>query len=367
MWGDQDEGALRPQALPADAAGASARDLYLLSYGLVAEGRYAEALPGLRLATQKDPEQVSAWFVRGQVHGELQQPEMAAQCFGACLSLRPEFAPGWLNRGLAHAQMRFFDDATHDYDRAIALRPDWAEAYLQRATVASLQGLLADAERDLTSALNCGSPTPRLHFLRASVRDRIGNPRGAAADRETGLAMTPTDELSWVARGEQRLGNDPAGALTDIERALAINPRSAPALQLQAHVLSERLGRLEEALTVLDRAIAWYPESAVFRAGRGVLLARHGRTELARQEARRALTLDGKAPNLYQVACIFALTSSQQPQDRFEAIRLLRIAVQSGYGFDLIDSDPDLNPLRNVSDFQTILAAAKSLHQNAKP
>lgn len=297
-------------------SGDSARDHYLSAYGLYRAGRYADALPGLRAATQIDPENFSAWFVRGQVHLELEQPELAALCFGSCTALRKEFAPAWLNRGLAYAKLRFYDQARDDYDRAISLRADWAEAYLQRATVASLLGDLPAAERDLTAALNCGDAPPRLFFLRASVRDQLQRPDEAATDRAEGLARTPADELSWVSRAEIRMGADPLAALADVEEALKLNPLSAPGLQLKAHLLSERLNRPDDGLRVLDQVVTAYPDAAVFRAGRGVMLARRGKYELARQDARDALLRDGKAPNLYQVGCIYALTSPDRREDR---------------------------------------------------
>lgn len=345
----------------------SARDHYLSAYGLYRAGRYADALPGLRTATQIDPENFSAWFVRGQVHLELEQPEMAALCFGSCTALRKGFAPAWLNRGLAYAKLRFYDQARDDYDRAIALRPDWAEAYLQRATVAGLLGDYPAAESDLTAALNCGD-APRLFFLRASVRDQLHKGDEAAADRAEGLARTPADELSWVSRAEVRMGADPIGALADVEAALKLNPLSAPALQLKAHLLSERLNRPDDALRVLDQVVTAYPDAAVFRAGRGVMLARRGKYEAARQDARDALLRDGKAPNLYQVGCIYALTSPDRREDRAEGVRLVWQALKAGYGLEYVDTDPDLNPIRDDAEFVRVVKAAKALHEkNAGP
>ncbi len=340
----------------------SARDHYLSAYGLYRAGRYADALPGLRAATQIDPENFSAWFVRGQVHLELEQPELAALCFGSCTALRKEFAPAWLNRGLAYAKLRFYDQARDDYDRAISLRADWAEAYLQRATVAGLLGDFTSAAADLTAALSCGDATPRLFFLRASVRDALGDGVAATADRAEGLARTPADELSWVSRAEVRMAADPTAALADVEQALRLNPLSAPGLQLKAHLLSERLNRADDAERVLDQVVTAYPDSATFRAGRGVLLARRGKWPAARQDARDALLRDGKPPTLYQVGCILALTSPDRREDRAEAVRLVWQALKAGYGLEYVDTDTDLTPLRGDAEFERVVKAAKALH-----
>ena len=56
-----------------------------------------------------------------------------------------------------------------------------------------------------------------------------------------GRLLTPADDLSWVARAESRLADDPTGALADVEQALRVNSFSVPGLQLKAHLLGERL------------------------------------------------------------------------------------------------------------------------------
>src|SRR5204862_227730 len=126
----------------------------------------------------------------------------------------------------------------------------------------------------------------------------------------------------WVVRGLARLRDDPRGALSDFDAALALNPRSKSALQDKAHVLAEQLGRTEEAIRVLDTALLHHPDSVEARAGRGVYHARLGHRDAALADARAALTLSDQAGAIYQVAGIYALTSQQEPGDRREALRL---------------------------------------------
>jgi eukaryotic-like serine/threonine-protein kinase len=101
-------------------------------------------------------------------------------------------------------------------------------------------------------------------------------------------------------------------------------------LESKAHVLAEQLGRSEEAVQVLDRAVAFYPEYAPAIAARGVLLARLGRREAARQDAEKALSIDRSAPIVFQVAGIYALLSQQQSDDRFHCLALLATALRQG-------------------------------------
>src|SRR5262249_17532867 len=153
----------------------------------------------------------------------------------------------------------------------------------------------ADALQELTQALELPCPT-RVYFMRALVRQQVGDAEGARRDREEGLRLTPRDERSWIARGWARLAGDPRGALADFDQALALNPRSRDALQKKAHVLAEFLGRTEESVAVLDRLLALDPESVPALGGRGVLLARQGKRSPALRDAESCLRLDTSPP-----------------------------------------------------------------------
>ena len=151
-----------------------------------------------------------------------------------------------------------------------------------------------------------------------------------------------------------------AVALADFEQALRVNPRSFEALQNQAAAL-DRLGKNGESLKVMEQVVALYPESVLARGGRGVLLARLHQRENAGKDAREALLLDPSPSTLYQVACIYALTSAEHPEDRREALQLLSAALRGGFGLDIVDTDTDFDSLRTLPEFKQAVAAAKVL------
>ena len=125
-------------------------------------------------------------------------------------------------------------------------------------------------------------------------------------------------------------------------------------------MLAERLGRTEEALAALDRAVALYPDAALYRSSRGVLAARLGRRAQAHADAEDALLRDAGPPRLYQAGCVYALTSLKAPEDRTRALYLLSSALRQGYGLDLVDTDHDLDPLRDLPEFQRLMVAVRA-------
>jgi tetratricopeptide (TPR) repeat protein len=191
--------------------------------------------------------------------------------------------------------------------------------------------------------------------------------------RRASISCAPAsgiDERSWIARGLARLGSDPAAALADFDQALTLDPTSRDALQNKAHVLAEKLPAKTpdekqqltlQAIEQLDKALALYPDFAPARSGRGVLLARLGKRDAAVADARGALQRDTRPEVLYQVACIYALTVKEQPDDRLEALRLLAAALRQGYGHELLEIDSDLDLIRNNPEFRKLVTAARTL------
>jgi serine/threonine protein kinase/Flp pilus assembly protein TadD len=356
--------AQRPRTETEPDPSASARDLYLTGSQLTRQGRHREGVRHLERATRLDPENFSAWFLRGTAHLALEQDQLAAMCFGACVALRPEYAPAWLNRGFAFFRLRDHDRAREDYDQALKLDPNLTEAYIQRAEVLDARADYDGAIGDYTKALETGAAPARVYFKRATAKYLKKDFAGAKTDRDAGFKITPADELSWVARAENRLqfAADPKGALADADEALKINPWSVFALQLKAAILSESLNRPDDAIAVLNRAVELHPDYVPARAGRGVLLARAGKRDDALRDAKDALRRDTRAPNLYQVGCIYALTAKTHAEDKREALPLLWGGLKTGFALDIVDTDTDLDALRNDPDFKDMVKDAKALN-----
>jgi tetratricopeptide (TPR) repeat protein len=232
----------------------------------------------------------------------------------------------------------------------VELQPEFVEARINRALAREGLKQWREAEEDLTRAIDLGASSPRVFLLRAGVRAQLGQAGGVAADRKEGLGRPPVSELDWVARALERAAKEPQAALEDLEQALKVNPRSVPALQNKANILAESLGRQEEAVAALDRLLEAAPHFMPARSGRAVLLARLGRRPEAHRDIEICLA-DAAPVVVYQAACVFALTSREQPADAAEALALLQIALHRGFGHDLLGRDTDLDPLRKRPEF----------------
>jgi serine/threonine protein kinase/lipoprotein NlpI len=337
----------------------SPRESLLKSRRLYGEGKFAEAGKLLAAAVADQPQNIRLWLLKGRCHEALLQWDAAEVCYTVCLALRPEFAGAHLQRGLCRYWKHDYETAVADFTRALELRPGDVAALVNRALARQQLRELPAAKTDLDRAIELEPKRTRLYFCRARLLRRMGEPEAAKRDEAEAMRQEPADADGWIARGVFHLPHDPAAALSDFESALRLDPRSFIALQNKAHVMSERLGRADAAIGVLDDAIALYSDFAPAITGRGVLLARKGDRQAALLDARRALACDSGATTYYQAACIYSLTSRQELRDVEEAVRLLTVALNLGGGRELIGGDPDLDPLRNHPDFRRLLSVYK--------
>jgi serine/threonine protein kinase/lipoprotein NlpI len=320
-----------------------------------------EALAFLHEASPHDRSDFAVWLVLGNGHAALGERDRAAGYYEIASALWPDSPRAWLSRGLLFLDNKQPERAAADFVRAIELRPDLMEAWFNRALARLQMNRPADALEDFSHIIQTvENPPTRVFFARARVRAQLGDREGQRQDLQEGFRREPTDDNDCLARGVARHATDPKAALADFEKALTFNPLSRGALQNQASVLADQLGRPADAIKVLDRLLTLYPDAELALAGRGVLHARLGAREAALRDAAAVLARDRRPELLYQVAGIYAQTSRQQPDDAREALRWLAASLQQRYGLDLIANDKDLDPLRELPDFRRLLDRVRS-------
>ena len=342
-----------------------AHDLYFEGLGQYHRAQYRGAVATLTRATRLDPTHFWSWLALGSACRERGQNAEAEGCFTACVALRPELPMGHFNRGLARMDQLKFAAAEEDFTAALDAEPGHPAARIDRALARLRQGRPADALADLTAASGSELSTRQV-FLRGDAREAAGDATGAAADRAAALMLAPQSEADWVMRGLYRSRHrDTAGALADFDAALAVNPRSFAALQNKAHALSEA-GRDAEAVATLGETVLRFPDNLDARAGRAVLLARRGDRAGAHADAAHCLKFAPPPETLYQLAGVYALTSKAEPADARTALRLLADALRQGVGFEELEADSDLKPIKALPEYRAVVEAARAVRPPRK-
>ncbi len=339
----------RAAAIPS----ATARDLYLEGTKLLAAHRADEAEPRLARAVAIDPRRFWAWFALGLCHGDQRRWRDAAHDFSVCTVIEPDFAWAQLNRGLALAKDGRLAEARAAYDRALAISPDFAEARVDRGLACLELGDPVAAVADLGRALALGRRELGTMVAWADALSRLG--RRAEADREFAalLARRPNDPDPRVARGFTHLVDDPAAAVADFRRALALAPHHARAPLGLA--FASRAADPRGALGQADRALAADPKLGEALQLRAVLRARLG--DPAAIDDAAALESIPTPHRLYNAACALAILAQTtgEPRHDDDAIRLLRRAVATGFPPATAAADADFERLRDRDEFRAIV------------
>ena len=113
---------------------------------------------------------------------------------------------------------------------------------------------------------------------------------------------------------------------------------------------------------MLNRTVELHPDHVPSIAGRGVVLARDGKREAALRDAKEALRLDLRAPNLYQVACIYIHRQGRRPRGQTGSPDSALAGLRAGFGLNIVHSDTDLDSLRQDPEFRAIVKDAETLH-----
>jgi len=272
-----------------------------------------------------------------------------------------QFIHQWSRSGLEYARQMF--------RRAIEIDPEYALAYAGLADSCSLLYMNCDArEQNLVQgnaasrrALELGPDLAEAH-LSSGLAHSLSM-RFVEAQREFEFAMKLDPKLFEAVyhygRAKYAQGEFAEGAKL-FERACLLRPEDfqAPSFLAQCYLAigmkDEAHAMHRKALRLIDERLALNPDDARACQLGATMSANLGDREAATGYARRALTINPDDPLLlYNISCMYALLGNPN-----EALNCLEKAVDKGYGQkDWVEHDSDLDSLRQLPRFQTIVAA----------
>jgi tetratricopeptide (TPR) repeat protein len=303
--------------------------------------------------------------------------DRARAAYHQALELDPSLALAAV--GLANLRMRQYvneggaqqalQEAESWTRRALGIDPRCGPAW---AALSDVEGLRPrpDPERGLDYAVKAVAFAPGDASGHASVGSWASAPGSfsvaAAAMRHSfELAPIHADFAANAASFLTILGR-PEQALPLIDRALRAEPGHVFAPIVQAYALI-RLGRLEEAATALQRceaaATARQKQGEIWREAKLRLAVAQRDIVTAEALARQvvALALDPQADSLTVYNAMDACGPLAQMGRTDEAMRILRRAVDVGAApaYDWLSTDPDIQLLRRDPRFSEVLAASR--------
>lgn len=256
-----------------EAAGRAPADAnYLNRHGvaLAAVGRIDEAIAAYRRAIASKPDQPEAHNNLAIALAASGDHQAAIIEYRRALTAQPGFAEAHNGLGVALSAIGEYEDAAHHYRRALDIRPDYTDARVNLGDLLVRTGQLDDAVVELTASLDQDPDHFEAHLSLADAYTRIGQLKKALEISRANLAANPDSARAHNCYGMVcRQAGDPAAALTNFDRAIALDPVLADAHANRAISLMT-LGRADAAEQAASQA-ASLADGGVYRMNLGMI------------------------------------------------------------------------------------------------
>jgi tetratricopeptide (TPR) repeat protein len=267
------------------------------------------------------------------------QTEQAVESFRQVTELEPDLAPQISAEIIeTYRQAKMFPKAQQEADAAVKKYPQ------DRALVGTRARLLADLGKTDEAAnalkkLMDGKNDRQTYLALSEVYEKGKKFQDEAKALDSAEKLSENDDdkmVVWFQRGAmfERMKNIEA-AEVEFKKVLRLDPENAGALNYVGYMLADRNVRLEEALTMIERAVSKEPENGAYLDSLGWAYFRLGRYPEAEDVLRRAV---GKTPKDPTVHDHYAETLLKQNKIK-EAVDQLQASVREWETSPVADYD----------------------------
>jgi tetratricopeptide (TPR) repeat protein len=294
---------------------------------LLTQKAYEPALALLREAVAENPGDVEAQLRIGLIYGELKEFGQAVEQMKLVLTLRPQelrvrdhlaylyeeqkeydkaiaeyqaiiqtdqkYTDAHLHLGYLLFRLKRNEEALSQFRRVVALNPKMAEAHLMLGLTLLQAARQEEAVSVFREGLQQNPNNADLHFNLGTAYDKLGRLDELVHEMEEAIRLDPkhADALNYLGYTYTERDMRLEEAVTLIQRALAVKPQNGYYLDSLAWAYF-KLGRLQEALKEMKRAVAVVPDDPVFFEHLGEIYLTNSLLTDAREAWLRSLELD---------------------------------------------------------------------------
>ena len=250
------------------------------------------ALDAYASALVHKPDSAAAYFNSGNAHMRLAQHAQAIVAYEEALTLKPDFVDAEVAKGAALQDLKRTEDAVTSFRRALAIKPDYAEAHYNLGGALEELGKLDAAVIALQKAIEIKKDYTEAHVRLGALFYELGQFEAAAGCYSDALIAQPdrVEAHNNLAAALVKLGRTEA-AVDHYMRALELSPEQAEVLS-NLGVVQKQLGRFDDAVASYQKALTINPDFAEAHNNLGTVLHKLGRRDEALQSYQHALRID---------------------------------------------------------------------------
>lgn len=230
--------------------------LHLAGLAARASGNVERAYDLIQQAIRKAPGRAVFSFNLALCLADLGRLEDACACLEKVTLSQPTFTDAWYNLGVLSAKQSLFDAATTCYRQLLAIEPNHLAGLNNLAEILGRQGKSPEA----------------ISLLRRALK------------------LEPDFADAQYNLGQQILDDSPVEAIALLERVVRSRPKFLDGWRLLAKAIA-RSGAHERARTLLEEAVANFPDDANLHNDLGLVLLELGHMNLAATQFEAALAL----------------------------------------------------------------------------
>ena len=221
---------------------------------LLESERLEEALASFERAIEINPDDQTAWSIKGKLLNLAQRPLEAIASLDRALALNPRLDPVWCEKANVLRQMARHHEAIGCYDHALEINPRSDQAWYLKGYCLDDLGKKEEAIACFDRALAINAKFQKAWSDRGTVLIDLSRYEDALTSCERALEINGSYGHGWCVKGNALLGlHRFKEAIKCYERALQLEPEDAMPLLNKGSALAN-LGQYQEALVCLEQA-----------------------------------------------------------------------------------------------------------------
>ncbi|MCC7339290.1 MAG: tetratricopeptide repeat protein, partial [Pirellulaceae bacterium] len=230
------------------------------------------------------------------------------------VQLLPNYYRGYFRRAMVYRGLKEYEKGLADCDQAEKLAPLSPQPMRARGMILQAQGKLPEAIAEFSRAIELSPWWATLYLERADTHKLAGDHQSAIDDYTVTISLMPdeiprnsVEIIKRRAESYRALGKFEEAA-ADYEKAIELDPGKMMGLLHRLGSCYEKLGRQDQMIALVDRAIKWEPLSTHFNSGSGdhrvtsqvsEFLGRAGEHERSLELRAEAIAQAGREPHAW--------------------------------------------------------------------
>ncbi len=265
------------------------------------QGNFAAAIEELNAVLRDRPNELRVRDFLGLLYEEMKDYERAIQSYQANMQIDPTFFDSILHLGFVSYRLKRNEEALSYLDQAVKLNPKRPEPYLLLGLTYFQMKDYQQAKARLEDGIHQNPSNAELHFNLGTAYDKLDRFDEVVKEMEQALELDPehADALNYLgySYADRSINVEEAVSLT--QQAVKLKPHNGYYVDSLAWALY-KVGRVEEALEMMQRAVALVPDDPVIYEHLGEIFLLREEHEKARDAWIHSLQLDSTNEALKQ-------------------------------------------------------------------